>query len=75
MLKPGLREAIETFRSLAEAKVGDYVTTTGGDKGYVQSVSGGRLAVKRTGGKPSSEGGVFYVDSKDANVNPGGSPL
>mgnify|MGYP001412422008 FL=1 len=73
--KHGLREAIEMFRTISEAKAGDYVTTTGGDKGYVQSVEKGRLAVKRVGGKASAMGDIFYVDSKDATVNPGGPPL
>lgn len=73
--KMKLREAIENFRALDEAKVGDYVTTKAGDKGYVQSVEGGKLAVRRVGGKPSSEGGVFYVGSGDVTVNPGGPVL
>lgn len=70
-----LREAIENFRALAEAKVGDYITTKAGDKGYVQSAEGGKLAVRRVGGKPSSEGGIFYVGSGDVTVNPGGPVL
>jgi len=69
-----LREAIENFRTLHEAKAGDYVTTKDGRAGYVQSVTGGKLAVALSNQPSNKKGSIFYIDSADVTVNPGGKP-
>lgn len=65
----------EAVATITEAKVGDYVTTTDGRGGYVQSSKGGKLVVMLTNQPSNPKGSIFYVDAGNVKVNPGGPPV